>query len=87
MRLAREELTEATLEDAALSGGLFVKRLLILIDDPFPPSRVTTEEDAGEEEEVTNSIDFWWSSLCVNKMKLPNAFVRDDRKRVSLTGR
>jgi len=34
-RLAREELTDATLEDAALSGGLFVKRLLMLIDDPF----------------------------------------------------
>ena len=33
--LAREELTPAALEDAALSGGLFVKRLLILIDDPF----------------------------------------------------
>src|SRR3989338_9159019 len=35
VRLAREELTASTLEDAALSGGLFVKRLLILIDDPF----------------------------------------------------
>ncbi len=35
VRLAREELTSAALEDAALSGGLFVKRLLILIDDPF----------------------------------------------------
>src|SRR3990167_3457015 len=35
VRLAREELTTSTLEDAALSGGLFVKRLLILIDDPF----------------------------------------------------
>jgi hypothetical protein len=34
-RLAREELTDSTLEDAALSGGLFVKRLLVLIDDPF----------------------------------------------------
>jgi hypothetical protein len=36
VRLAREELTDAALEDAAQSGGLFVKRLLILIDDPFP---------------------------------------------------
>ncbi|MEK7126226.1 MAG: hypothetical protein AAB835_01930 [Patescibacteria group bacterium] len=35
VRLAREELTSAALEDAAQSGGLFVKRLLILIDDPF----------------------------------------------------
>jgi len=35
VRLASEEITSATLEDSALSGGLFVKRLLILIDDPF----------------------------------------------------
>jgi len=35
VRLAPEELTVAALEDAASSGGLFVKRLLILIDDPF----------------------------------------------------
>ena len=35
VRLAREEITSAALEDAAQSGGLFVKRLLILIDDPF----------------------------------------------------
>lgn len=34
-RLTREELTAAALEDVALSGGLFVRRLLILIDDPF----------------------------------------------------
>lgn len=34
-RLSHEELTDASLEDAALSGGLFVKRLLVLIDDPF----------------------------------------------------
>jgi hypothetical protein len=33
--ITHEELTHATLESAALSGGLFVKRLLILIDDPF----------------------------------------------------
>ena len=35
VRLSREELTSAALEDAASSGGLFVSRLLILIDDPF----------------------------------------------------
>jgi hypothetical protein len=29
------EITEGALEDAALSGGLFVKRLLIVIDNPF----------------------------------------------------
>ncbi len=36
------ELTSNTIEDAASSGGLFVKRLLILIDDPFQ------EEDSAE---------------------------------------
>ena len=40
-RLAREELTISTLEDAALSGGLFVKRLLVLIDDPFQEENPT----------------------------------------------
>ena len=35
VRLTSEELTDAALEDAAQSGGLFVKRLLILLDDPF----------------------------------------------------
>ncbi len=43
VRLAREELTPAALEDAALSGGLFVKRLLILIDDPFQESEDTPD--------------------------------------------
>ncbi|MFA5744668.1 MAG: hypothetical protein WC887_00375 [Candidatus Paceibacterota bacterium] len=40
-RLAREELVDATLEDAALSGGLFVKRLLVLIDDPYQEENPT----------------------------------------------
>ncbi len=47
VRLAREELSSAAFEDAALSGGLFVKRLLILIDDPF---------QKNEEDEETKSI-------------------------------
>ncbi len=42
VRLAREEVTEAALSDVALAGGLFVRRLLVLIDDPFP---VRAEED------------------------------------------
>jgi DNA polymerase III delta subunit len=44
VRLAREELTPSALEDAALSGGLFVQRLLILIDDPFPNAHAEGEE-------------------------------------------
>lgn len=49
VRLAREELTEAVLEDAVQSGGLFVSRLLVLIDDPFPALRtMSDDEDNGE---------------------------------------
>ena len=57
VRLAREELTPAALEDAALSGGLFVKRLLILIDDPYvgpPMSHMDEEED--EAPDATASV-------------------------------
>jgi len=50
VRLAREELTPAALEDVALSGGLFVSRLLILIDDPFLAARAGSEDEGGEEE-------------------------------------
>lgn len=56
VRLAREELTPAALEDAASSGGLFVKRLLVLLDDPFPTTRVASDEDDGEEESVASSV-------------------------------
>ncbi|MBU6214344.1 hypothetical protein KGM48_00655 [Patescibacteria group bacterium] len=35
-RLAREDLSPAVLQETAASGGLFVNRLLILLDEPFP---------------------------------------------------
>ena len=48
-RLAREEMSEAALEDASIAGGLFVKRLLVLLDDPFPVSKKSDDdEEAGE---------------------------------------
>ncbi len=56
VRLTREELTDAALEDAAQSGGLFVKRLLILIDDPFPSARGTSDEETSDTEESVGSI-------------------------------
>lgn len=55
VRLAREELSGAALSEAASAGGLFVKRLLILIDDPFP-ARVSREDGEGSEEGVAGSI-------------------------------
>lgn len=56
VRLAREDLTDAALEDATLSGGLFVKRLLILIDDPFPSAHAPSEEESAEEESGAHNV-------------------------------
>ena len=56
VRLSREELTRATLEEASLSGGLFVKRLLILIDDPYPTLRVVEDEGDDADENTAGSL-------------------------------
>ncbi len=45
VRLSKEEMTDAVLSDAALAGGLFVRKLLVLIDDPFSGDREAA--DAG----------------------------------------
>lgn len=66
VRLAREELTDATLEDAALSGGLFVQRLLILIDDPFPAARVKSEDENDEEEAIGTTLEDHLESLATS---------------------
>lgn len=54
-RLTREEITPSSLEEAALSGGLFVKRLLVLLDDPFPTRKAATDEE-GSEEDASGSV-------------------------------
>lgn len=66
VRLSREELTDATLEDAALSGGLFVKRLLILIDDPFQNARVSSEDDNEEESSASNILEEHLNNLAAS---------------------
>lgn len=53
VRLAREEIRDAVLEEVSQSGGLFVKRLLVLIDDPFSSVR---ESDETEGEGLDASI-------------------------------
>jgi len=58
-RLAKEELTTSTLEDAAQSGGLFIKRLLILLDDPFAKAKAAKSEDADEDDEESESKDLF----------------------------
>ena len=66
LRLAREELTPATLDDAALSGGLFVQRLLILIDDPFPTARAVSDEESGVEEIAGSILEEHLESLAAS---------------------
>ncbi|MDD2657167.1 MAG: hypothetical protein PHD04_00715 [Candidatus Pacebacteria bacterium] len=56
VRLTREELSSAALEDAALSGGLFVSRLLVLIDDPFPAARAASTDEESDTQENAGSI-------------------------------
>jgi len=67
VRLAREELSKESLSDAALSGGLFVKRLLILIDDPFFNVRATEEEEGGEKEEVDGVLEEHLEELAMSE--------------------
>lgn len=55
-RLAKEELSLAALQDAAASGGLFVQRMLVLIDDPFASSRKSDEEESDTMDEGKGSV-------------------------------
>ena len=71
VRLAREELTASALEDAALSGGLFVKRLLILIDDPF--QKTGAEETEGILEEHLDMLADSDNAIVILAPKLPAA--------------
>lgn len=56
VRLAREEVTPSAIEDAAQAGGLFVSRLLVLLDEPFPPARAALEEDGGDDDIAASSL-------------------------------
>jgi hypothetical protein len=62
-RLMREELTAAALESATASGGLFIKRLLVLLDDPFPKPRAADAEEDASEELSGAPIDEWLEAL------------------------
>jgi len=57
-RLAREELSDASLTEAAQSGGLFISRLLVLIDDPYPLTHAeNSEEDVDTTDALVNILD------------------------------
>lgn len=55
IRLTREEITEPALMDAESAGGLFHRRLLVLLDDPFAKTKVSEEEGVDIEAETGNS--------------------------------
>lgn len=42
--LTREELTEATLDEVTSTGGLFVRRMLVVLDDPFGDESLVEEK-------------------------------------------
>ncbi len=55
VRLAREDLSDAVLDEIAGAGGLFVRRTLVLLDDPFPPARKTDDESEEGSEPASGS--------------------------------
>jgi hypothetical protein len=64
-RIAKEDITEGVLEDAAQSGGLFIKRLLVLFDDPFAKTKGGDEEE-GEEGESKDLFEAYLDTLAAS---------------------
>lgn len=56
VRLAREEMSEGALEEAAQAGSLFAKRTLTLLDDPFQKTKKSEEEEEADGEEKSTSV-------------------------------
>lgn len=59
VRLSREDITFAALENVASSASLFTKRLLVLIDDPFPPAQkkgIEQDENEDGSEDLASSV-------------------------------
>lgn len=56
VRLAREELSESALLEAATSNSLFAKRTLTLIDDPYATAKAGAEDDGEDEEMAAASV-------------------------------
>jgi len=57
LRLAREELSASALEEVASAGGLFTRRMLVLLDDPFPAARKSDEDESGEESDSSSLVE------------------------------
>jgi hypothetical protein len=71
MRLTREELSPGALEEVASTSGLFVSRLLVLLDDPFPAARKSSEEDDEGEADSGSLVEEYIDALA----KSDNAIV------------
>ena len=56
VRMAKEDLSLVALEEVSMSGNLFAKRTLTLIDDPFPVLRKASDEEEGESEDASGSV-------------------------------
>lgn len=67
LRLAKEDITRAALEEVASAGGLFSQRLLVLVDDPFPARRVAQEsEESDGDLPETSLVDTYLDALSVS---------------------
>ncbi len=56
VRLAREELSGSKLEEVTSSVGLFVQRMLVLLDDPFPSARAASDDGDEFEDTASGSV-------------------------------
>lgn len=63
VRLAQEELTPEAIEDCIHTGGLFVQRMLVLIDDPYAISRKEHADDFEKEKINSNGLDPYLDAL------------------------
>lgn len=67
VRLAKEELSDAALEEAGTSHSLFAKRTLTLIDDPFAKARASEEGEGDEEKESTSVLEDYLDRLAASE--------------------
>ncbi len=56
IHLSHTDITDTALEEISLSGGLFVRRLLVLIDDPFLTTRVKNTTTEGTDTSLAGSL-------------------------------
>ncbi len=63
VRLSKDEITRSALEDAIAAGGLFVQRILVLLDDPFVSTKKSDEDDTETDEEKGGVVEEYLSTL------------------------